>query len=191
MDFTLNFATSESTAMLDEALSMAQGEIRGATKDAENNFFKSRYATLSSIWDAARGPLAKHFISVSQWPMLTHDGQIHIVTRLACGGEWLRATFSMPITKMDPQGVVSAVTYARRCALAAAVGISPEDDDGNEASTTGVYNPERNTDKNWLGAELKKREVPREHWKTISTRLQGKGQEALDGIIAEVKATTK
>jgi hypothetical protein len=39
----------------------------------------------------------------------------------------------MPLAKPDAHGVGSAITYARRYALAAMVGIAPEDDDGNKA----------------------------------------------------------
>lgn len=41
---------------------------------------------------------------------------------------------ALPVSKADAQGYGSALTYARRYALAAAVGIAPEDDDGNVAT---------------------------------------------------------
>jgi hypothetical protein len=41
----------------------------------------------------------------------------------------------MPFLKADPQAVGSAITYARRYALAAIVGIvADDDDDGNQAA---------------------------------------------------------
>ena len=49
-------------------------------------------------------------------------------------GQWLSNTFTMPVSKADAQGVGSAITYARRYALAAMVGVAPEDDDGNAAT---------------------------------------------------------
>jgi hypothetical protein len=49
-------------------------------------------------------------------------------------GQWISSVFSMPVSKHDAQAVGSAITYARRYALAAVVGIAPEDDDGNLAS---------------------------------------------------------
>ena len=45
---------SESIGKLAEALSKAQGKMKGAAKDSANPFFKSRYADLASIWDACR-----------------------------------------------------------------------------------------------------------------------------------------
>jgi hypothetical protein len=40
----------------------------------------------------------------------------------------------MPVSKADAQGYGSSLTYCRRYALAAAVGVAPEDDDGNAAT---------------------------------------------------------
>lgn len=130
--------TSVETAKLDEALAKAQGEIEAATKDSNNPAFKSRYADLTSVWQAARPALAKHGISVTQWPIHADDNRLHIVTRIAFKGEWIRAHFSLPVTKQDAQGYGSATTYAKRYSLAAALGVvADEDDDGNAASGRG------------------------------------------------------
>ncbi|HEX7720431.1 MAG TPA: ERF family protein, partial [Woeseiaceae bacterium] len=75
--------------------------------------------------------------SVSQWP-----GKYHAETRememttflLHTSGQWMRETLTIPLPKVDAQGYGSAVTYARRYALQSALGLSPEDDDGNAAS---------------------------------------------------------
>ena len=49
-------------------------------------------------------------------------------------GEYLASTAIVPLPKADPQGLGSAITYARRYALCAILGIITEDDDGNAAS---------------------------------------------------------
>ena len=127
--------TSADTAKLDAALAKAQGEIEAAAKDSVNPHFKNRYADIAAVWAAIRPAMAKHGISVTQWPVHAEDGRLHIVTRLAHAGEWIRAHFSIPVTKQDPQGYGSSITYARRFALAAAVGVvADEDDDGNAAA---------------------------------------------------------
>jgi hypothetical protein len=41
---------------------------------------------------------------------------------------------SVPVSKADPQGAGSALTYMRRYALAAFIGVVQADDDGNAAS---------------------------------------------------------
>lgn len=127
--------TSTETAKLDAALAKAQGEIEAASKDKTNPAFRSRYADLTAVWAACRPALAKHGISVTQWPIHAEDGRLHIVTRVAHAGEWIKSHFSIPVTKQDPQGYGSATTYAKRFTLAAALGIvADEDDDGNAAS---------------------------------------------------------
>jgi ERF superfamily len=125
---------SESIAKLAEALSAAQGEIEGAAKDSENPYFKSRYADLLSVWNACRNQLSKHGLAVVQMPQATEFG-IQVETILAhSSGEWISSILALPSKNYDAQGLGSAITYARRYALAAMVGIAPEDDDGNAAS---------------------------------------------------------
>jgi hypothetical protein len=46
----------------------------------------------------------------------------------------MRGTLTIPLGKADAHGYGSAVTYSRRFALAAFVGVAPEDDDGNAAA---------------------------------------------------------
>lgn len=136
--------TSNDTAKLDEALAKAQGEIEAASKDRNNPAFKSKYADITSVWEAARPALAKHGISVTQWPIHADDNRLHIVTRVAFKGEWIRAHFSIPVTKQDAQGYGSATTYAKRYALAAALGVvADDDDDGNAASQRPAYQPKQ------------------------------------------------
>ena len=129
---------SESIAALAGALAKAQAEIQGAKKDSENPFFKSRYADLSSVWDACRASLTKNGIAVIQTPRSeiteTHT-VISVNTLLAhSSGEWVSEELSAVPVKDDPQGIGSCVTYLRRYALSAFTGVAPEDDDGNAAS---------------------------------------------------------
>lgn len=142
----MSFETSASTERLDAALAKAQSQIKAAVKDAENPFFKSMYADLPAVWSACQGPLTENGISVSQWPVHSEDGRMHIVTRLAHAGEWMRCEFSIPVAKQDAQGFGSAVTYARRFALAAAVGVVAEDDDDGVAASESPKGRRRGND---------------------------------------------
>lgn len=129
------FETSNTTEKLDAALAKAQGEIEAAVKDKTNPHFRSKYADLTSVWSACRAPLAKHGISVTQWPKHSEDSRLHLVTRVACQGEWIKGEFSVPVPKQDPQGYGSALSYLRRYSLSAVLGVvADEDDDGNAAS---------------------------------------------------------
>lgn len=125
--------SSPSVGKLFAALSKAQAEMGPAVKDRENPHFRSAYTTLASAINAARGALAAHGLAVVQGA--TYDGdKVTVTTTIACGDEWMRSHLSLRPTKGDPQGVGSAITYARRYAYMALLGLAPEDDDGEAAS---------------------------------------------------------
>lgn len=132
------FQTSETTDKLDTQLAKAQGEIENAVKNAQNPHFRSNYADLASVWQACRPALAKYEIAVSQWLIHSEDSRLHILTRVAHAGQWMRCEWSIPVGKLDPQGFVAASTYAKRAALTAAVGVAPGeiDDDGNSVAAS-------------------------------------------------------
>jgi len=132
--------TSDSINELASALAKAQGEMGGAVKDSANPFFKSKYASLDSVWDACRGPLAKYEIAVVQSPSC--DGtKVSIDTLLIHrSGQWMRGTLSVTAADDSPQAVGSAVTYGRRYALQAFAGVAPADDDGEAAQGRGDNN---------------------------------------------------
>jgi len=115
------------------ALAKAQSQMSGAVKDSLNPAYKSKYADLSSVWDACRKPLADNGLSVAQIPVES-EGRVTITTMLMhASGQYIAGTMSLRPGKDDAHGVGSATTYLRRYGLAAMVGISPEDDDGNAA----------------------------------------------------------
>lgn len=129
------FETSASTENLDIALAKAQAKINAAVKNKVNPHFKNKYADLDSLWAACRDALTAEGINLTQWPVHSDDSRLHLVTRLGCKGEWMRSHTSIPVTKHDPQGYGSALTYLRRFGLGAAVNlVTDEDDDGNKAS---------------------------------------------------------
>lgn len=118
---------------LAKALAAAQAELEPAKKEAVNPHFKSRYADLSACWDAVRGPLARHGLAVSQLPSL--DGDVVRLTTmlLHTSGEFIGSDAAVRLGKHDAPSVGSALTYLRRYALSAIVGLSTEDDDGAHA----------------------------------------------------------
>ena len=133
---------SESIANLAKALSIVQGKLTYATKDSANPFFKSKYADLESVWDSCRSLLAENGLAVMQFPGEYFDGTMSLTTVLShSSGEWISKEMSLPVTKPDAQGAGSALTYMRRYALAAVVGVVQADDDGNAASSKPVNQP--------------------------------------------------
>jgi hypothetical protein len=126
---------SDAINELAAALAKAQAKVKGAAKDKSNPHFRNDYADLASIWDACREAITSNGLSVVQTTDAS-DGTIVTVytTLLHQSGQWLRGALTMKPQKVDPQGIGSCITYARRYALAAIVGVAPEDDDGNAAS---------------------------------------------------------
>lgn len=128
----------ETKAQLFAALSKAQSEIVGAKKDSVNPFFKSKYADLAACWDACREPLANHKLSVIQLPEGGSEGYLKLRTILGHeSGESIESVFAMPV-EPTPQGYGSALTYMRRYALAAVVGLAQVDDDAEGAMPRNV-----------------------------------------------------
>ncbi len=127
--------TSPTLGALFEALAKAQATIDGAKKESTNPHLKSKYADLASVWAACRSALPANGLCVLQTTRECGSAGVTVVTTLGHrSGEWIRGTLYMPASKPDAQGFGSAITYARRYGLAAIVGISPEDDDGQAAS---------------------------------------------------------
>jgi len=125
---------SETIADLAKALAAAQAEIENATKGSINPHFRSKYADLAEVLNTSRPILSKHGLSVVQMPGF-EDGKVSVETVLMHeSGQWIANTLLGPCSKLDPQGVGSAITYYRRYSLAAFAGIAQEDDDANIAS---------------------------------------------------------
>ena len=126
---------SESILELATALCSAQAEMGGAVKDSNNPFFKSNYADLTSVIKVIKEPFAKHGLSFVQLPVTSVGGNgIGVATMLMHdSGQWIKSEYLLPMDKVTPQGAGSAITYARRYALQALVGIPSVDDDSEMA----------------------------------------------------------
>lgn len=125
--------TSEQINEIATALAKAQGQMEGAVKDAANQFFKSKYADLASVWDACRKPLSANGLAIVQSPSV--DGmRVSVDTLLThTSGQWMRGTISVTAKEDSPQAVGSCITYLRRYALQSFAGVAPEDDDAEAA----------------------------------------------------------
>lgn len=125
---------SESIAELTKALCRVQSELKGAIKDSTNPFYKQTYADLASVWDACREALGKNGLAVIQTTEAIEHGVIVETLLSHISGEWISGRLQMKPQKEDPQGIGSAITYARRYALAAIVGVCPADDDAEKTT---------------------------------------------------------
>lgn len=151
---------SEQINELASALAKAQGEIKPALKDSSNPFFKSKYADLASIWEACKTPLTKNGLAVLQ-SMDSRDGDMMLITTLVhSSGQWMKSVMPIRVKaatekQNEIQMLGSAITYMRRYCLAALVGVTTDDDDGNAMEgSNGSYSAEKKT------AEAKKASLP-------------------------------
>ena len=132
---------SETITSLAKALIDFNGKVSKISKDAKNPFFKSNYASLSNIQDAISKPLSESGLVYSQMP--TGVNGLCTILIHAESGEYLMDSYTMPVSKQnDPQAVGSAITYAKRYALAGILGLNiDDDDDGNKAAEKPVILP--------------------------------------------------
>jgi hypothetical protein len=131
--------TSETIMALAPALTLALGKLEGAAKNAKNPHFKNTYADLASVVEASRSILAESDLAVMQSPGLVIEGRLQLFTRIIHkSGEWIEGEFHMPLAKSDPQATLATLTYARRGALMAILGIPAVDDDGETAVGRGT-----------------------------------------------------
>src|SRR6266403_2336537 len=131
--------SSESIGAIAAALAKAQGELTNPEKSLTASIrspFPSegdrtfRYASLASGLDIVRKSLGQHEIATIQTTAIDQD-QIRLTTLLAhASGEWISSDWPVcPTSEMAmPHRMGAALTYARRYALFALVGIAGEDD---------------------------------------------------------------
>ncbi len=146
-----NVVAMETTAPVNlaTALAKAQACMRAAERSRQadvtkDKTVKRKYSTLADVWDACREPLTSNGLSVTQIPrtLMSDSGQlqVEVLTRLMHGpsGEQIEGTLVMPIFANHPQAIGTGITYARRYALSAIVGIAPDDDDDGEEASRGA-----------------------------------------------------
>lgn len=130
---------SENTNELALALIDVQKQMSPAAKDAKNPFIGNNYATLNSVMMSCRDILLAHGIWLTQLPVPAPielgPGYLGLLTKLthAESGQWQSSLTVIPLPKSDPQGMGSAITYARRYALTSMLGMITEDDDAEAA----------------------------------------------------------
>lgn len=133
---------SEQINELAAALAKAQSVMPKAKMSGINSRFADKatgktgaYATLDDIRDAVKETLTANGISYTQHPY-SINGEVGVETMLVhSSGQWMRSRFGVPSSKHDPQAYGSLLTYVRKFALAAAAGVSTQEDtDADEVS---------------------------------------------------------
>lgn len=114
-----------------KALIKAQTELKNPEKNQQGYGYK--YADLASIIDETKPVLQKHGLVVVQLAKTDPDGNVGVETILLHeSGETLKSTLTLPVADMKQMTVTqsagASLTYARRYALSAILGISADDD---------------------------------------------------------------
>jgi hypothetical protein len=134
---------SEKIENLAVALSKAQAAIENVSRDKQGHGYK--YADLASCLAAVKKPLADNGLSLSQLVSQDKSGKQMLVTLLIHeSGQWLKSIFCIEsvivktregaIKGNSLQNIGAGLTYVRRYALAAIVGLTQEDDDAKTVS---------------------------------------------------------
>jgi hypothetical protein len=143
---------SESITHLATALAKAQAEMPVAPFDAQNKFLNNKYATLGAVIQASRPILAKHKLSLVQFPInggsATGDQpSIGVESVLAHeSGEFITERILVPLTeekgKSRVQSAGSTLTYLRRYSWASILGMyADEDTDGSSPVQAFTHKP--------------------------------------------------
>lgn len=133
---------SEQINEIAAALNKAQAQMMGATKDAKNPFFKSKYATLNSVWEAVKDAVLANGLTVLQ--PITMNGTQPVVktTVMHTSGQFITSECPVVCAKQnDPQALGSAITYARRYSLASMLGVMTDEDDDAERAMNRTKSP--------------------------------------------------
>ena len=123
----------------------AQRSFSAAVKDSANPYFKSKYADLASVWEAAHEALHANGLTVMQPIRINEAGHTVVITNVRYQTGELIETSEYPVlckAPNDPQAMGSAITYARRYSLASILGIVTADDDGEAAMSRESGNKE-------------------------------------------------
>lgn len=134
---------------LAKALAKAQAEFTTVPQSGFNPHFKNKFSTFQDHVNAARPILAKHGLSISQMPNLLGESERFVLTTILMheSGESIASNQPIFAMKQDAQSMGSAITYAKRYAYGAVLGMASGDfeDDGNAATAPAKAAPDEPT----------------------------------------------
>lgn len=119
------------------ALALAQGELDSAKKDSDG--YGYNYSDLATVISTAKPVLQKHGLAVVQLVGYTEEKNVTVTTILThSSGQFFRSVASLPVIDMkgcnQAQGAGASLSYLRRYAYQAILGMASED---NDASSDG------------------------------------------------------
>lgn len=129
---------SDSINEFAKAFSAFQAILKPVDKDStvKHSKFSFKFADLEAIWEAVRSPLTSQGLSVIQEAKTTQLGASVTTLLMHSSGQWIEfEALEIPASNKDAHGYGSAISYAKRYALVAALQAvsGDEDDDAKEA----------------------------------------------------------
>lgn len=137
------------TTNIYSALALFREIVSAVKKDADNPFYKSKYADLPSILEVIKQPLKESGLAITHHCKNT-DGSFSVITTLAHHSTAETIDSEFPVFGSKPQEIGSSMSYARRYNLLALLDIPTEDDDGNTANTASRTTGEKIQEKKWF-----------------------------------------
>lgn len=126
---------SESIAALTAALAKAQAAFQPIIRSSTVDFTTAKgrtmykYAPLPEVLTACRTALSENGLAVIQLTRIDAERLILETILSHSSGEWIKGEMVVERQPQAPQATGSALTYARRYALSALLGIASEEDD--------------------------------------------------------------
>ena len=125
---------SENTTEIFAAFAKFQGELTNAVKSKSGHGYK--YADLAQCIETARDPLLNNGLAVTQMMGQSELGATLTTMLTHSSGQWFRDTFVMEKAvlqggggKNPAQAMGATITYMRRYAYTAIIGMTQEDED--------------------------------------------------------------
>lgn len=122
------------------ALAAVQAELEPVAKTSTAKIgdkYNYKYADLTCVLAAALPTLSKHGLSIIQTTAEAEAGIVVVTTLAHASGQWIRGRLAIRCSNSDAKAIGSAITYARRYAVSAIIGLSSEEDDDGAASEIG------------------------------------------------------
>lgn len=127
--------TSSDPKVVYDALREARPEFPELRKDTEAHYGK--FVNFNTIRAQIDPVLAKHKLTIYQFPDSTNDGKPALTTLLRHDdGEFIGAVTPLALSKQDPQAQGAAITYMKRYSYNTILSLKnlDDDDDGDVAS---------------------------------------------------------
>jgi hypothetical protein len=193
--------TSQEIDKLSLALTKAQASFSNVAKKGTAKIrtktggeYSYKFAGLPAVLDAIRKPLADNQLCITQG--LSHEAtNVIITTRLIhSSGQWMESSLGLPIVDTGNnaiQAIGATITYGRRYALTALLGIASEDDsDASYVKMTLAKEKKAEIPVEVLGACNEKEILPAKReamWASALTKASNDAVKAKEIMLAEIK----